>query len=43
MRKIIKKCGGSYGILFSPEDRRAYQIELGDIIEIEIKTVIKNE
>jgi hypothetical protein len=36
MKKLLKNISGSTCITFSKEERTIYQIEVGDIIEIEI-------
>ena len=42
MRKQIKKTGGSLGVIFNVEDRKSYDIELGDIVEFEPIVIKKN-
>jgi hypothetical protein len=37
MKKILKNISNSLCITFSKEERTIYQLEAGDIIEIEIK------
>lgn len=39
MKKIIKQQGGSYLIRLSAEDVKAYGLEEGDIVDVEIKKV----
>ncbi len=34
MRKIIKKYGGSYVMILSPEDLQVHDLELGDVVDI---------
>lgn len=50
MKKLVKNIGGggTLGITFNSEDRKVYNIELGDIIEVDtgylkvIKKISKN-
>jgi hypothetical protein len=37
MKKIIKKINHGKGITFSPEEQEIYELEVGDIIELEIQ------
>jgi antitoxin component of MazEF toxin-antitoxin module len=37
MKKIIKKYGSSFVIRITPEEMKVYGLNLGDIIDIEIK------
>ena len=37
MKKIIKKYGNSTIIILNPEDLKIYGLEVGDIIDIQIK------
>lgn len=41
MKKILKKMGNSYVIQFTRDDRKIYELEEGDTIEIDDMVVIK--
>lgn len=41
MKKIVKTFGNGIGIYFDREDREAYNLELGDIIDVDIGAVKK--
>ena len=41
MKKIIRKQGNSLVIIVDKQDREIYGIDEGDIVEIEIKKVMK--
>jgi len=43
MKKIIKKIGDSIGLIFDREERTIFDLEVGDIIDIEIKKVKEEE
>ena len=43
MKKIIKKIGDSIGLIFDREERTIFDLEVGDIIDIEIKKVKEGE
>jgi len=36
MKKIIKKTGGSMGIYFSKDEQKAYNLEVGKVIEFDL-------
>lgn len=46
MRKTIKKWGDSLVVVFNSEERKVYDIEQGDIVDIEMnlikRTKVKN-
>lgn len=37
MKKIIRNIGNSIGIIFNKEEKKIYQLQKGEVIEIEIK------
>ncbi len=39
MKKKIKKVGTSLGLYFTKEETQIYDLEVGDIVEIEINKV----
>ena len=39
MKKIIKRLNNSVGITFNKEERKIYDLEIDDIIEIEIERI----
>lgn len=43
MRKRVKKTGTSLSIIINKEDRDCYNIKKDDIIDMEIKRVIKKK
>jgi antitoxin component of MazEF toxin-antitoxin module len=43
MIKEIKQLGNSQGITFSPEEKRIYDLNLGDVIEVEVVKVKKGK
>ena len=43
MKKIAKKWGASLAILLTKEEREIYEIEEGDILEVEITGVVKKK
>jgi len=43
MRKIIKQTGTSIGIYFTSEDAKIYGLNVGDIIDLEVKKVEANK
>ena len=42
-KKIVKKLGGSLGIVFDSDDKLIHNIEEGDIVDIRDIVVIKRE
>ena len=42
MRKELKKIGSSIGFTFNKEERKAYSLKLGDIIEISPRKIKEN-
>ena len=43
MRKIIKKIGGSIGIIVNKEEAKTHNIKIGDIIDLSNIIVIKQK
>ena len=43
MKKIVRKTGTSLGIIFSKQDREIYDIEEGDIIDLDDFVVEKKK
>ena len=47
MKKIVKKTGSSIGFIFTSEDAKIYNIEIGDLVEIGepiiVRKVIKEQ
>ena len=39
MRKIVKRIGNSIGIIFDVEDKEIYDLDIGKVIEFDIKDV----
>jgi hypothetical protein len=43
MIKIIKQIGGSLGIIIDGEDKKIYDLADGDLVEIKLKKVTKED
>lgn len=43
MKKLVKLLTHSKGIIFTKEEQSIYGIDVGDVIEIEIKEILKND
>lgn len=43
MKKIIKKYGNAKVIRLSPDELKIYELETGDIIEIDIKKINRGD
>ena len=43
MKKIIKKIGDSIGLIFDREERTIFDLEVGDIIDIELVKIKEGE
>lgn len=41
MKKIIKKIGDSVGIIFNKEDCKIYNLQIGDVIDLDELCIVK--
>ncbi len=43
VKKIIKKYGNTFVITFTPEERLIFNLEVGEVVEFNIKKIYREE